>query len=120
MMNKLNLQHQLLLSFGLGLAMILAGGLNTSALAQSGTDDQGYQSNEKDSTYGDAPVSPLELMHRVQQLNGRSAAEFDEESQTQISDSASDYKRLQQQRILEMQQQKTSDTPAEETTEAVE
>ena len=121
-MIKLNLRNQLLPSFGLSLALILAGGLNFSALAQSGTDNQGYQPNEKDSTYGDAPagLNPLELMHRAQQLNGRSAAEFDEESQSQISNSASDFKRLQQQKILEMQQQKTNSSEVEETTETVE
>jgi hypothetical protein len=121
-MIKHNRRNSLFLSLSLGIALTLAGGLNSSTLAQSGTDNQDYQSNEKDTTYGDAPagLNPLELMHRAQQLNGRSAAEFDEESQAQINNSASDYKRLQQQRILEMQQQKTGNTETEETTEAVE
>lgn len=119
-MIKHNWRNQLCLSLGLGMALTLAGGLNSSTIAQSGTDEQGYQTNEKDSTYGDAPVSPLELMHRLQQLNGRSAAEFDEESQAQTNNSASDFKRLQQQRILEMQQQTTSSPETEKTLEAVE
>ena len=120
-MIKHNRRNQLCLGLSLGMALTLASGLNSSVMAQSGTDNQGYQSNEKDSTYGDAPagLNPLELMHRAQQLNGRSAAEFDEESQAQINNSASDYKRLQQQRILEMQQRKTNSPEAEQTPEAV-
>ena len=53
-------------------------------------------------------MNPLDLMHRAQQLNGRSAAEFNQESQVQINNSANDFKRLQQQRILEQQQQPTT------------
>jgi len=102
---------------GLGIALSLAIGFGTSAQAQYDT-DQGYQSNEKDSgIYGDAPsgLNPLDIMHRAQQLNGRSAAEFNEESQAQIHNSASDFKRLQQQRILEQQKSKTTEVEAEAT-----
>lgn len=91
---------------GLGLACAIVLGASSAALAQAGVDDRGYQSNEKDSgVYGDAPagLNPLDIMHRAQQVNGRSADEFNEESQLQIENSASDFKRLQQQRILEQQ-----------------
>lgn len=99
--------------WAVGIALVAIAGLNFSALAQSGADD-GYQPNEKDGIYGDAPagLNPLDIMHRAQQTNGRSAAEFDRESQTQIDNSASDFKRLQQQRILE-QQQSTPKEPVE-------
>lgn len=90
-----------------GIAFVAIASLTSSAFAQSsmGTND-GYQPNEKNGIYGDAPagLNPLDIMHRAQQTNGRSAAEFDRESQTQIDNSASDFKRLQQQRILEQQQ----------------
>ena len=101
------------LSVGLGLAVALATGLNSPAFAQPVTGNEGYTSNEKDSLYGDAPagLNPLDLMHRAQQLNGRSAAEFNQESEVQIDNSATDFKRLQQQRILEQQQ--SQDAPAE-------
>ena len=106
------------IAFGLGVALTLVIGFGTSAQAQVGTDDGGYQSNEKGSgVYGDTPsgLNPLDIMHRAQQSNGRSAAEFGEESQTQIDNSASDFKRLQQQRILEQQQQRKSGVEAEAT-----
>ena len=101
-----NRSSRISLVFGLGLALTSVAGFNSFAVAQSSADDLGYQSNEKDPTYGDAPggLNPLDLMHRAQQLGGRSAAEFNQESQVQINNSANDFKRLQQQRILEQQQ----------------
>lgn len=99
-----------LVSIGLGLGIIsaLVAGSSSSAMAQFQSGNDNYQSNEKDATYGDAPagLNPLDLMHRAQQLNGRNAAEFSEDSQSQLDNSVSDYKRLQQQRILEQQQQR--------------
>jgi hypothetical protein len=103
-----------------GIVFVAIAGLNSAVLAQSSTGaDDGYQPNEKDGIYGDAPagLNPLEIMHRAQQTNGRSAAEFDQESQAQIDNSASDFKRLQQQRILEQQQSASKKKP--ETTETV-
>ena len=112
-MLKNNQARTLSLSLALGGILTVIGSFNSSALAQVGTDDQGYQSNEKDSLFGDSTggLNPLDLIHRSQQLGGRSAAEFEEESRGQINNSASDFKRLQQQRLLEQQQQ--SGTPVE-------
>ena len=109
-MFKNNRLSRLSLVFGFGLAFSLVAAFNSVAVAQSSAEELGYQSNEKDPTYGDAPagLNPLDLMHRAQQLGGRSAAEFNQESQVQINNSANDFKRLQQQRILEQQQQPTT------------
>jgi len=107
-------------ALSLGVAFTLVFGFSISAQAQSGSDNQGYQSNEKDNgVYGDSPsgLNPLDIMHRAQQIRGRSATEFSEESQLQISNSASDFKRLQQQRILEQQQSQKSGVEAVETAE---
>ncbi|MEL6495279.1 MAG: hypothetical protein AAFQ41_09170 [Cyanobacteria bacterium J06623_7] len=103
------------LSLTCALTLALAGGFSTVVRAQAGTDNPGYQSNEKRSgVYGDAPsgLDPLEIMHRAQQLNGRSAEEFNQDSQLQIDSSASDFKRLQQQRILEQQATKNHEAQA--------
>ena len=97
----------------LGALATLLAGFNSSTLAQSRYEqDNGYQSNEKNSVFGDAPagLDPVELMHRAQQLKGRSQAEFEADSQGQIDNSVSDFKRLQQQRILE-QSQPTEESP---------
>ena len=108
------------LNLGLGLAVVLITGLNSPTFAQPTAGNEGYTSNEKDSLYGDAPagLNPLDLMHRAQQLNGRSAAEFNQESGAQIDSSVSEFKRLQQQKILEQQQ--SQDTPAESSLEETE
>ena len=98
--------NQLTKFLSLGIFIALAAGFNSSISAQSQYErDNGYQSNEKDSIYGDAPggLNPIDLIHRAQQLNGRNASEFEADSQGQLENSASDFKRLQQQRILEQQ-----------------
>ena len=80
---------------------------NHLALAQAGVNDNnGYQSNEEDDTYGQGlgGLDPLELMHKAQQMNSRSAEEFRQESQGQINDSAAKFKELQQRKILEQRQ----------------
>lgn len=102
-----------------GIALMAIAGWNSPLLAQTGADDN-YQSNEKNGIYGDAPegLDPLDIIHRAQQSNGRSAAEFNQEFQTQIDSSASDFKRLQQQKILEQQQAQQS--PPNTTQEKVE
>ena len=112
-MFKNNRSSQLSFVVSLGVAMTSVAGFNSLAVAQSSADDLGYQSNEKDATYGDAVggLDPLDLMHRAQQLNRRSTAEFNQESEAQLNNSADDFKRLQQQRILEQQQQPA--TPVE-------
>lgn len=91
----------------LGIIVTVIAGFNSVAVAQSKYDNDGYQSNEKSGVFGDAPsgLDPVELMHRAQQANRRSQAEFDADSQGQLDNSVSDFKRLQQQRILEQQQQ---------------
>ena len=97
---------KLILSLSLSATFTLVTGFNAATLAQSKYEqDNGYQSNEKSSIFGDTPsgLDPVELMHRAQQSNGRSAAEFEADSQYQLDSSVSDFKRLQQQRILEQQ-----------------
>ncbi|MDJ0591527.1 MAG: hypothetical protein QNJ72_16260 [Pleurocapsa sp. MO_226.B13] len=107
MMFKHNQAHKLTKNLSIAIALTLLAGFNASTLAQSGGNNDGYQSNEKSDIFGDTPsgLNPLDLMHRAQQLNGRSAAEFNADSQGQLDNSVSDFKRLQQQRILEQQQQ---------------
>lgn len=109
-MFKNNRLSRLSLVFGLGVALSSLAGFNSLATAQSSAEELGYQSNEKDPTYGNGlgGLNPLDLMHRAQQLNGRSAAEFHQESEVQLNNSANDFKRLQQQRLEQQQQPTTS------------
>jgi hypothetical protein len=98
--------NKLVTSLSLGIIVTLIAGINSSMLAQPQYEEEnGYQSNEKNGVFGDAPsgLDPVELMHRAQQANGRTPAEFEAEYQGQLDNSVSDFKRLQQQRILEQQ-----------------
>lgn len=107
-MFKTNKLTKLFVSLGLGTFLGIAVGLNTTANAQNQqNNNDGFQSNEKDATFGDAPagLNPLDLIHKTQQTNSRNADEFNADSQAGLENSVSDYKRLQQQRILEQQQQ---------------
>ena len=54
-MFKNNRLSRLSLVFGFGVAFSLVAGFNSFAVAQSSAEELGYQSNEKDPTYGDAP-----------------------------------------------------------------
>ncbi len=114
-MFKNNKVNKLAISLSLGTILTLIAGFNSSTLSQSRyEEDNGYQSNEKSNVFGDTPagLDPVDLMHRAQQLNGRTQAEFEADSQGQLDDSVSDFKRLQQQKMLEQQQPaNTEETP---------
>lgn len=94
------LLSQFTVTFSLGIAC--AFGLAAPSLAQSQTEGN-YQSNEKDSMYGDSTlgVNPMDLIHNYNLSVGRSAAEFNQESQVQIQDSAAEFRRLQQEKMLQ-------------------
>jgi hypothetical protein len=107
------LKHLVRLSTVLG---IIA--LTPAAIAQTSDPvNEGYQSNEQDSLYGEGftGINPMDLIHRAKLNNGRSSEEFDRDSQNNLNNSASEFKRLQQERILQ-QNQATPTTP--ETPEA--
>ena len=114
MMNQFKPLNVLL---SLGIITTLIPGYTTFALAQyTVKEEPGYQSNERDSLYGDGftGINPLDLIHRANLSNGRSIEEFNQESAGYIQNSASEFKLLQQKKILEQQQQQVeSESPAE-------
>ena len=89
-------------TLGLGLSCTL--GLIVPSIAQtaSSTNDS-YQSNEQDAMYGNSTlgIDPIDLIHNYNLRVGRSAEEFNEESGTQIQNSAEEFRRLQQERMME-------------------
>ncbi len=106
-------QISLLASLGLGLACTLA--LASPITAQISDPNQiNPQSNEKDGLFGDSTlgVNPLDLIHNLNLRVGQSAQEFNESSGTQIQDSAAEFRRLQQERILQ-QYNNTPETATE-------
>ena len=107
------------LIFGLGVSLTLIFGQLNPAVAQtSNSADQGDQSNEIDPLYGGTfgNLNPMDLIHNSRFNNGRSSEEFGQDSQVQINDSASEFKRLQQQRMLQSQPNTTPTKPEEAVT----
>ncbi|GAB4530792.1 MAG: hypothetical protein Tsb0014_13780 [Pleurocapsa sp.] len=102
----------------MGISWSVIYGAIAPANAQYTTNNDGYQSNEQDATYGQgiSGLNPTELIHRAKLQNSRSAEEFSQDSQSQLNDSASDFKRQQQEMILQRYQ---SQSESEETEEAV-
>ena len=98
------------IAISLGLGVVVALGVTSPAKSQYvDPNDQGYQSGEKDALYGDGltGINPLDLIHRANLSGGLTAEEFNEQSQGQIQDSAAEYKRLQQERILQQYRNQT-------------
>ena len=99
----------------LGITITVTLGITSPARSQYvDPNDRGYQSGEKDALYGDGltGINPMDLIHRANLSGGMSADEFTEQSQGQIHNSATEYKLLQQERML--QQYRNQDL-AEET-----
>ncbi|MGF1539942.1 MAG: hypothetical protein ACFCU5_05720 [Pleurocapsa sp.] len=100
------------LIFGLGVSLTLIASQFSPAAAQNST-NEGYQSNERDSLYGDGTfgdLNPMDFIHNAKFRQSRNAQEFDQDSQVQINNSALEFKQQQQQRILEFQ---NNNNPAE-------
>jgi hypothetical protein len=95
-------QSRLTIILSLGLACTFS--LINPSFAQSQSDENdAYQSNEKDSMSGSlGGLNPMDLIHNMNLSTGRNAEEFNQDSQTQIENSADEFKRLQ---IERMQQQ---------------
>lgn len=102
-----NQLSQIAIALGLGLTVAL--GVTTSVGAQANDPDEGFQSGDRDALYGDGitGVNPIDLIHKANLSGGLSAEEFREQSQGQIQDSAAEYRRLQQERILEQYRNQT-------------
>ena len=97
-----NQLSQIAISLGLGVTITL--GVTSPVRSQYvDPNDQGYQSGEKDALYGDGitGINPMDLIHRANLNGGLSSDEFSEQSQGQIQDSAVEFKRLQQERMLQ-------------------
>jgi hypothetical protein len=99
------LKSTLILSLGISITLIAS--QFSPAIAQS--TNEGYQSNERDALYdgtlGD--INPMDLIHNAKFRQSRDAGQFSQDSEVQINDSASEFKKQQQQRILESQSQPT-------------
>ena len=97
----------------LGLSLAIAGSLTMPSVAQT-SDDDVYQNNESSTIFGgDENFNPFDLIHNSRFNNGRSAEQFQSESNENIDDAAASYK---QNLLLYFQQQKANNAATPDTT----
>ena len=103
------------LTITLGLGVACSFGLMMPVFAQSNDQNDNFQSNEKDPMSGTlGGIDPIDIIHNANLSTGRSAEEFNQDSQLQIQNSAEEFRRLQQERMLQ-QNNSASESSAETT-----
>lgn len=106
-LTKMRSALTLSLTFVSTLGLMLSVARSTLAQSASSQDlPQSYQTNEKGSLSGSFgnDFNPFDLIHNARFANGRSNEEFDSDSNQNIDDAALEFKRQQQQLILEKTQ----------------
>jgi len=82
--------------------------LLSPALAQvNSPDTPNYQQNEQDSLSGPGGINPMDLIHRANMSTSRNPEQFQSDSQNQIDDAASEFKRQQQEHFQNQTQTQT-------------
>ena len=97
--------------FPLMVTLGLVGISNLTANAQSleKSELETFQSNEVDPLYGSSGFNPMDLIHNANFLNGRTSADFAEDTNKQLDNATTDFKQQQLQRMIELQQQPNND-----------
>jgi hypothetical protein len=82
--------------------------LLSPAVAQvNSTDTPDFQPNEYDALTGPGGINPMDLIHRANMSTSRNQEEFQSDSQNQIDDAASEFKRQQQEHFQNQTQTQT-------------
>ena len=92
------------LLLSLGLMGLFPSLVNAQAINEK--EPNPFQDNEKSPVYGEG-INPMDLIHNANLLNSRSASDFAEDTDKNLNQAADDFKREQQRRIQEMQQQQS-------------
>lgn len=83
--------------------------LLSPAVAQVNSTDTppDFQSNEYDALTGPGGINPMDLIHRANMSTSRNQEQFQSDSQDQINDAASEFKRQQQEHFPNQNQNQT-------------
>ncbi len=106
---------QITISLTIGTTLGVLSALFSPILAQTSQDLGTFPTNERDpnsSSLG-ADFNPMDLMHKLQMNNGRDLSDFVNDSNRNIDDASDDFKKQQQQRILQQTSQNTEDNSLE-------
>lgn len=79
--------------------------LPTNAQNANIQEKNAFQSNEQNPLYGDSGFNPMDLIHNANFFNNRTGADFADDTNKNIDTAASDFKKQQLQRLMQMQQQ---------------
>lgn len=109
MININNRKILMSLMVGLSLITVMNNAVNAQGINRTNGQPDPFQRNEKNPLYGDG-INPLDLIHNANFLNGRNSADFAEDTNVNINNAAQDFKRQQQQRMLEMQKKSPEST----------
>jgi hypothetical protein len=88
------------LSTAFGLMLISGGEILAQSANQQPTP---FQSNEQNPLYGDG-INPLQLIHNANFFNSRSGSEFMEDTNQNLDRATQDFKKQQQERMLQQMQ----------------
>ena len=92
------------------LGLILISGQPSYAQPVNQKQPEPFQANEQNPLYGNG-INPMDLIHNANLLNGRSAADFMEDTNENLDQATDDFKKLQLER---MQQQQLESNPSGE------
>ncbi|MCW6035259.1 hypothetical protein K4A83_03090 [Spirulina subsalsa FACHB-351] len=104
----------------LGVFLSFLGGATSPLLAQTNHNPsrEGFQNNEVNSLFGNTEgLNPFDLIHRATMGNGRSLGDFRRDSNRQLNRASEEFRRLQLERMQQLQQPTESEaltTPDEE------
>jgi Tfp pilus assembly protein PilV len=79
--------------------------LPTNAQNANNQEKNPFQSNEQNPLYGESGFNPMDLIHNANFFNSRTGADFADDTNKNIDTAASDFKKQQLQRLMQMQQQ---------------
>ena len=96
------------LLIGFSLMSIYSQSVNAQSVSSKEPD--AFQSNEKNPLYGNSGFNPMDLIHNANLFNGRSSADFAEDTNKELDNATSDFRKQQLQRMNEMQQQQEQPT----------
>lgn len=99
------------LIFSLSAAFILAVIAQQPSFAQTTNpnDDDPFPSSEQDSIFGGENFNPFDLIHNSNLRNGTTREEFHKNSQEEINSAGDEFRRLQLERLRQMEEQSSSE-----------
>jgi hypothetical protein len=115
MKNRLNLLLAPLAFAAIALVVTSPAHAQATPESASANPNSGFNSNERTSGQSEVfqgGLNPLQLIHNANLRRSRDGSEFSDDTQTSLSRSAEEFKRLQRQKLEEQSHTQATPTPA--------